>query len=320
MEKKTLHMIGNSHIDPVWYGDLDEGMQQVKATFASALDRLRESGEVKFTATSAAFFEWIEAVDPEMFREIQERVAQGRFELTGGWLIEPDCILPCGEAFVRQGLYGQRYFREKFGVICRTGSNVDSFGHSQMLPQILRKSGMKEYVFMRPRLETPLFEWESEDGSRVRAVSLPSEYTTWFYEPAREAVEAALSASRRQGLASMVCCYGVGNHGGDLTKENIRTVRRLDQEREDADLIFSTYGAFFDGISQEDGQKVTAQRVFFDGINTGCYSMDGVLKKGNRQAENRILQAESMLAMERLFLGECGKRQTDCLEQTTERR
>lgn len=307
MKKKTLHMIGNSHIDPVWFWDWDEGMQEVRATFASALDRLRESDEVKFTATSAAFFEWIEAVDPEMFREVQERVAQGRFELTGGWLIEPDCILPCGEAFVRQGLYGQRYFREKFGVICRTGSNVDSFGHSQMLPQILKKSGMEEYVFMRPRLETPLFVWESEDGSRVRAVSLPSEYTTWFYEPARDAVEAALSAAERQGLSAMVCCYGVGNHGGGPTKENIRAVRQLDREREEADLIFSTYRAFFDQVFKENGQKITEIRASFDGVNTGCYSMDGLLKKSNRLAENRILQAESMLAMEALFLGECEK-------------
>ena len=179
MKKKTLYMIGNSHIDPVWFWDWEEGMQEVKATFSSALDRLREFPDVKFTATSAAFFEWIEEVAPEMFEEIRQRVGEGRFELSGGWFIEPDCILPW-EAFVRQGLYAQSYFKEKFGVICRTGSNVDSFGHNPMLPQILKKSGMEEYVFMRPRLDTPVFVWESIDGSRVNAISLPSEYTTWL--------------------------------------------------------------------------------------------------------------------------------------------
>ena len=194
--KKKLYMIGNSHIDPVWFWDWDEGMQEVKATFSSVLERMREYPKMRFTSTSSAFFEWIEAIAPKMFEEIRERVAQGRWELTGGWFIEPDCILPCGEAFVRQGLYGQRYFEEKFGQICKTGSNVDSFGHNPTLPQILSKSGMEEYVFMRPRLETPVFRWESADGSHVNAISLPSEYTTWFYESTKEAMEMSCEAAQ----------------------------------------------------------------------------------------------------------------------------
>ena len=69
-------------------------------------------------------------------------MAEGRFELTGGWFLEPDCLLPHGESFVRQALYSQRYLKKTFGKICRIGSNVDSFGHSCTLPQILQKSGM----------------------------------------------------------------------------------------------------------------------------------------------------------------------------------
>ena len=94
MTQRTLYMIGNSHIDPVWFWDWDEGLQEVKATFASALDRLREYPEAKFTSTSSAFFEWIEAVAPEMFEEIRQRVEEARWGLTGGWFLEPDCILP----------------------------------------------------------------------------------------------------------------------------------------------------------------------------------------------------------------------------------
>lgn len=96
-------MIGNSHIDPVWFWDWEEGMQEVKATFLSALERLREFPEMKFTCTSTAFLEWFEKVEPERFEEIRQRAAEGRWELTGGWFVEPDCTLPSGEAFVRQG-------------------------------------------------------------------------------------------------------------------------------------------------------------------------------------------------------------------------
>lgn len=176
-------MIGNSHIDPVWFWNWEEGMQEVKATYASALERMKEFDDFKFTSTSTLFFEWIEGILPEMFEEIRQRVAEGRWEITGGWFLEPDCILPCGEAFVRQGLYAQRYLLDRFGKLCTIGSNVDSFGHNHVLPQILKKSGMDSYVFMRPRLDTPVFVWESDDGSRVNAISLPAEYTTWSMNP-----------------------------------------------------------------------------------------------------------------------------------------
>lgn len=320
MKSKKLYMIGNSHIDPVWFWDWEEGMQEVKATFQSALDRLREYPEAKFTSTSSAFFEWIEEIAPEMFEEIKERVREGRWELTGGWFIEPDCILPCGEAFVRQGLYGQRYFQEKFGMTCKTGSNVDSFGHNPMLPQILKKSGMDEYVFMRPRLETPVFVWESKDGSCVNAISLPSEYTTWFYEPTKAAVEKAVEAAERAGLSAMACCYGVGNHGGGPTKENIRAVKRLREEKADTELAFGTFREFFDGLDSMERKALPVRGDFFDGVNTGCYSMDSELKKWNRKTEKRLLDADKMISMEKLLtkkaVGEQQKREMKKLWKT----
>lgn len=304
--KKKLYMIGNSHIDPVWFWDWDEGMQEVKATFSSVLERMREYPKMRFTSTSSAFFEWIEAIAPKMFEEIRERVAQGRWELAGGWFIEPDCILPCGEAFVRQGLYGQRYFEEKFGQICKTGSNVDSFGHNPTLPQILSKSGMEEYVFMRPRLETPVFRWESADGSHVNAISLPSEYTTWFYESTKEAMEMSCKAADGAKLHSMACCYGVGNHGGGPTKQNIETVEslRTDFENgEDCEVRFGSFRQFFDSLTDAERAALPVRKEFFDKVNTGCYSMDSVVKRHNRIAQERLKTADGMLVIEHILTG-----------------
>lgn len=303
MDRKVLYMIGNSHIDPVWFWNWDEGMQEVKATFSSALDRMEEYPEMTFTATSTAFLEWIEETVPCLFEKIRESVKEGRFLLTGGWFIEPDCILPCGEALVRQGLYGQRYLEKKFGVICRTGSNVDSFGHTVTLPQILKKCGMQEYVFMRPRLDTPVFVWESQDGSQVKALSLPSEYTTWFYEPMKEAAEMAGRAAAKAELHGMPCCYGVGNHGGGPTKKNIESVYRLQEEMPELELMFSSYHEFFDSLTEEEMENLPVRKDFFDKINTGCYSMDQELKHWNRMAEQRLLMTDMMLVMERCMTG-----------------
>ena len=174
MTKNKLHMIGHAHIDPVWLWRWQEGFHEVKATFQSALERMKEYDDFIFVASSAAFYEWVEKSAPAMFEEIKARIMEGRWQVVGGWWIEPDCNIPNGESFVRQGLYGQRYFKEKFGVVARVGFNVDSFGHSGTLPQILKKSEIPYYTFLRPMpheksMPSRLFWWESPDGSRVLA-------------------------------------------------------------------------------------------------------------------------------------------------------
>lgn len=300
METKKLYMIGNSHIDPVWFWNWEEGMQEVKATYASALDRMREFGDFKFTSTSTAFFEWIEGILPDMFEEIKMRVEEGRWELTGGWFIEPDCQLPCGEAFVRQGLYGQRYLKSRFGRISQAGSNVDSFGHSPVLPQILRKSGMKEYIFMRPRLDTPVFIWESDDGSQVNAISLPAEYTTWFHDPTVKNIQVTLE--RTTAYDSMVCCYGVGNHGGGPTIENIQSIQRL-KERADFENVELSFAHYEDFFRDSAGWKLPVLAGPFERVNEGCYSIDSAFKRRNRLAEGRLMEADNLMSMASAFGG-----------------
>ncbi len=299
MEKKKLYMIGNSHIDPVWFWNWEEGMQEVKATYASALERMREFEDFRFTSTSTAFFEWIEGILPEMFEEIKQRVEEGRWEITGGWFIEPDCILPCGEAFVRHGLYGQRYLKSRFGRMAQIGSNVDSFGHNPVLPQILKKSGMDSYVFMRPRLDTPVFKWESSDGSQVNTICLPAEYTTWFHEPTVQNVE--LTLERTKDYDKMVCCYGVGNHGGGPTIENIHTIHELQETMEEAELVFAGYTEFLRDINKDDLPVLTRA---FERINQGCYSIDSLFKQKNRQAERRLVKADILMSMASGICGE----------------
>ena len=134
--KKELHMIGNTHFDPVWLWTWDEAMSSIRATFHSALERMKEYPDFKYSFSAPAVFEWIEKTEPEMFEEIRQRVKEGRWELAEGWWLQPDCVCAGGESYIRQGLYAQKYFQEHFGKLSRTVFNVDSFGHPASFPQI----------------------------------------------------------------------------------------------------------------------------------------------------------------------------------------
>lgn len=299
---KTLHMIGFSHIDLVWFWDREEGLQEVRASFRSVLDRIKEFPDFRFTCTSAVMLDHIRRFDPEMFQSIQEQAHLDRIEITGGWWTEPDCNLPNGEALVRQGLYGQKFFREAFGQIARIGGNVDSFGHTASIPQIIRGCGMDRYYFMRPRLTNPgpevvkksppLVSWQSPDGSAVTALSLPAEYTCWFEETLRDNIIQTMAFL--DSYPALPCFYGVGNHGGGPTIANIKAVSKLRSEFPSVSMPLSTLTAFFD---ETEHLEKPVYSSYLEGVNTGCYNVDHLFKHKMRQAEQALLRAERFNAM-----------------------
>jgi alpha-mannosidase len=314
LKTRKLHMIGNAHIDPVWLWQWQEGFHEVKASFRSALDRMKEYPDFIFVASSAAFYEWVEGSDPAMFAEMQQRVNEGRWGIAGGWWVEPDCNIPSGESFVRHGLYGQRYFKEKFGVIARTGFNVDSFGHAGTLPQILKKSGIDYYVFLRPMphekgLPSRLFWWGADDGSRVLAFRIPFEYLAWGKDVETHARRCA--DEMKEPVDEFMCFYGVGNHGGGPTIANIESIHHLDADPNfPASLVCSTPEAFFQAAETKDWPIPTVQSELQHHAS-GCYAAHSGIKRWNRLAENRLLAAEKLSAAAAVWGEESPRKQNE---------
>lgn len=292
---KTLHMIGNAHLDPVWLWRWQEGYQENIATFRSALERLIEYDDVVFTSSSAQFYKWIEQHDKQLFAQIRERVQQKRWVICGGWWVQADCNLPSGESFARQALIAQNYFKEKFGIHCRVGYNVDSFGHNGALPQLLRLSAMDRYVFMRPgphekQLPGRNFIWESRDGSQVLAFRIPVSYGT--FGEMREHVQLCMMEFD-EGIDDLMCFFGVGNHGGGPTIENIEDIKHLQKTMEGVDIVFDDPDSYFT-ILQNKHKHLPVVRGDLQHHAVGCYSVMSEVKQLNRRAENALLRAEKI--------------------------
>jgi alpha-mannosidase len=287
-------MIGNAHIDPVWLWRWPEGYQEVRATFASAIDRMAEYPEFVFTCDSVLYLAWVEEHDPDLFAEIGKRIAEGRWQVVGGWWIEPDCNLPSGESFVRQALYAQRYLKRKFDLTATVGCNVDPFGHNASLPQILRKSGIDSYVFMRPgphemTLPGPYFWWQSPDGSRVLTYRIPHEYCSSGADLGYQ-IDKSL-AQLPPDAPELMVFYGVGNHGGGPTKANLDSIRRLDATGGLPRLRCGGPREFFDRLAAG-GTEVPAHTGELQHHAVGCYSAHSGVKRWNRRAENLLARAE----------------------------
>lgn len=304
-KSKKLHMIGNAHIDPVWLWRWQEGYQTTRATFASALERMKETPEFVFTCSSAVLYKWIEESEPEMFEEIKRRVDEGRWCVVGGWWIEPDCNIPSGEALVRQGIYGQRYFLSRFGKLAGVAYNIDSFGHAGSIPQILKKSGLDYYVFMRPNhhekeLPGALFWWEGIDGTKVLAYRIPFAYGTWSDELESRIEEVAELAP--DGVNEMMCFYGVGNHGGGPTKSNIQTIKNVMSKDTYFEVLFSSPDRYFHAVGDKDAHYPTVKDELQYHAR-GCYSVHSDIKKFNRASEEILVVTEKFSAIDSLLFG-----------------
>lgn len=304
MGNDTLFLIGNAHLDPVWLWRRAEGYAEIKATFQSALDRMDEFGDYVFTSACAAYYQWVEENEPELFEKIRARVREGRWAIAGGMWVQPDCNLPSGESFARHLLYSQRYFQEKFGQIATVGYNVDSFGHNGMLPQLLRQAGIDAYVFERPCQDENaalphLFLWESPDGSRVTAFKILFNYSDawWGYEDDEETkgmstFRAKAVVTKRiaagQGVPFMGF-YGVGNHGGGPTKACLTELEGL--RRDDPQVRYASPAEYFAAVRELrlDLPVVTGDLQHHA---IGCYSAYSPIKRKNRRTENRLVSAE----------------------------
>jgi alpha-mannosidase len=300
---RRLHMIGNAHLDPVWLWPWQEGYAEARATFRSALDRMNEYPDFVFTCDQIVLLSWVEEQDPELFDEIRERVAEGRWVNVGGWWVEPDCNLPMGESFVRQGLVGQRYLISRFGIPSTVGMNVDPFGHNVMLPQILRGQGMDSYTFLRPGphesdLAWSLFWWQAPDGSRVLAYRIPFEYCSPPGSVDGQ-TEKALQALDRS-VGDMMVFYGVGNHGGGPTKANIESIHRYDRMGSFGRMTMSSPRTYFDEVLARGEAFLDELPVRADDLQMharGCYSAHSGIKAWQRRAQHAVLTAERWAAI-----------------------
>ena len=294
--KDTVHLICNSHLDPVWLWEWQEGASQALAMAQAAVD-IGDEVDYVFNRNESLFYKWVRAYDPTLFECIRKLVRSGKWHIMGGWYVQPDCNMPSGESFVRQILVGKRFFKEHFGVDVRTAANLDSFGHSRGLVQILVRSGYDSYLFCRPNwrkcgLPASEFTWVGFDGSEITAAQAEAHYNS---APGGGRRRIEKWVDRLSDKPCRLIPWGVGNHGGGPSRRDLIDIAKLMRERTDLDIQHSTPERFFDDLRK---RKVPLPRHEGD-LNpwgVGCYTSMARVKWKHRRLENELFVTEKMAA------------------------
>lgn len=331
-ELVTVTAVGHTHIDVAWLWRLKHTREKAARSFATVLRLMEEYPEYIFLQTQPQLYQYIKEDYPEMYEKIQERVAEGRWEVDGSMWLEADCNIPSGESLTRQILHGAAFIKKEFNQDIHYLWLPDVFGYSWALPQILKKSGIEMFMTTKiswnqfNRMPHDTFKWKGMDGSEVLTHFIttpePGEEnaweSNWYYtyngELEPETVLGVYRGYRDKNINNqLLISYGFGDGGGGVNRDMLEKRRKIAEVPGLPKLQTGKAGDYFEELQQT--FKSTQEYVHtWDGelyleYHRGTYTSQAYVKKANRKYELLLRQLEILFSLLEL------KQQTDYPQQ-----
>ena len=298
-KKYTIHCVGHAHIDMNWMWSWPETVAVANDTVLSVLKLMDEFPDFCFTQSQASVYAILAEYCPELLEQVRARVAEGRWEVVAAHWVEGDKNLASGESLARHLLYARAYTEELFGLADDSQLvdwEPDTFGHARTIPGIVTRGGVKYYYLCRGGKfdKPPVFRWRGPDGSRVLVYN---DERNWYLGPVETAhAVRMLDFAEKTGLKDWMNVYGVGDHGGGPTRQDLSRITEMDAWPIYPRWRFATSGAFFKLLDKRaDALDELDCELNFE--FTGCYTSQSQIKRANRHGENHCVEAELAAAL-----------------------
>lgn len=323
-----VNYIGHTHIDVAWLWTLAQTKEKVQRSFATALQLMEQYPQYIFMSSQPQLYDYLRQEAPELYEKVKKRVKEGRWEVEGAMWLEADCNLSSGESLIRQILFGKRFMREEFDVESHILWLPDVFGYSGALPQILRKSGVDQFVTSKiswnesNQIPYDSFLWQGIDGTEIFTYFLSAQ-THKDYKEGKNHTTYAADISPEINLGTWeryqqkeynnetVVLFGYGDGGGGPTAEMLESMNRLKRGLPGMPgAQMSRVGDFlaraeenFHRNCEDMGRTPRWVGELYLELHRGTYTSMARNKKNNRQCEFLCQEAETLAVMGKLFLG-----------------
>jgi alpha-mannosidase len=297
--RHTATGVGHAHIDTAWLWPLRETRRKCARSFANQLRLLDRYPEHHFVCSQAVQYEWMKDGYPDLYREIRQRVREGRWEPVGGMWVEADSNVPSGESLIRQFVHGKRFFMAEFGIESHEMWIPDVFGYSAALPQIAASAGVTALVTQKMSWNDTnpfphsTFWWEGHDGSRVLAHFPPA--ATYN---GNVSVAELLNDQRRfleaDRSVHTLYPYGYGDGGGGPSAHQLEAARRLADVEGLPRLRIGTAAGFLEAVgaaSDHAGLATWVGELYLE-AHRATSTTHADIKWGNRRGEEALRAAE----------------------------
>ena len=294
-----LALVGNSHLDIVFMWAYKEYVRKLGRTHATMLRLMEQYPDFIFSQSTVPTYIEMENRYPDLFRQVQQRIKEGRWEYIGAMWVEPDCNLISGESFARQLLHGVRFAEKKFGITPKTCWVPDVFGNGYAMPQILKKAGVEYFVTHKMGIwndtnpwQYNTFWWEGPDGSRVFSIVPPTHFIGTV-----EADSLKVNWQKYTDKATIgesMYCYGWGDGGGGVDTEMLEYQKRYNKFPGLPEAVPSKIEdslARMKANATDKNIPVWKDELYLE-EHRGVHTTKALLKKYNRYCENLYRQAE----------------------------
>jgi alpha-mannosidase len=297
-----LACVAHSHLDIAYHWKVVQTVQKNARTCLIQLRLMERYPELGYAHSQAWAYETLEQYYPELFEEVKQRITEGRWEIVGGLYVEPDCNLLSAESLARQVLYGQRYFRETFGLAVDNCWLPDVFGNTAILPQILKLGSIDYFVSnkMSTWNDTNLFphnnfRWRGLDGSEVYACVPPVHFITWF-EP-DQVIESWDAFLDKDTCDESLHMFGFGDGGSGVTEGMLEHYQRLKRSPGVPRLRLTSGQEYLHtAFAQPERLAVWDGELYLE-MHRGTFTTKGALKRENRRGEFLAQETETLCTL-----------------------
>jgi alpha-mannosidase len=141
-------------------------------SYLDHLDRVRDDPQYAFVLSEVNNIIAIMNFQPERIPELKQRVAEKRVEMVNAYFLESTINLSGGEALVRLGVEGLRWYEQVFGLRPKYSWNIDVCGTHDQMPQIASGLGLEALIYTRRNPTGKTIYWSvAPDGSKILTLS-----------------------------------------------------------------------------------------------------------------------------------------------------
>ncbi|MBR2877151.1 MAG: alpha-mannosidase [Clostridia bacterium] len=306
MAKKKVYAVATSHLDTVWSWDLEESIREyVKNTLTENFTLFENYPNYKFSFEGSYRYELMEEYYPELFERMKKYIDEGRWNVCGSAFENGDVNVPSPEALLRNILYGNSYFEEKFGKHSVDIFLPDCFGFGWALPSVMHHANLKGFTTQKLTwgsaygMPFNIGRWRGVDGNEVFAVVNPGSYSRPFKKIRDwDFIHNKLEENEKFGLNWDYQFHGTGDRGGATKKESAELLEKAVELNDDnleihpaaADEIFYD----LDKLSEKEKMRLPVwnNELVMKNHAVGGYTSRAMSKRWNRHSEELADMAE----------------------------
>ncbi len=308
MKEKRIYTIATAHLDTIWNWDFEYVINNyLKNTLDENFAMLEKYPDYRFNFEGAYRYELFEEYYPEKFEKLKEYVKAGRWNVTGSCYENGDVNIPSPESLFRNILYGNNYFRKKFGKTSNDIYLPDCFGFGWALPSIAKHANLKGFSTQKLTWGSAygcpfdIGVWTGVNGDSIFA-SLDSRSYCTVYKEVRNNKELLKKLNNNINKFSFPWTFGyhgVGDVGGAPKEESIAAVSREIAQNDTSDIkvLASSPTEFFDDLSALEPAEIEKlptwnNELVMTNHGVGSYTSRAFSKRCNRKNEELADMAE----------------------------